>query len=60
MIILFLQLTVQGVEGADVILTGQWFCTFDSGVAEDAGFILEALVALPDGAAGAVRLRGIR
>ena len=50
-------LTVKRIQGADVLLTEERLQTLDGGVAEDAGLVLEAVVALPDRAPGAVGRR---
>ena len=54
---LLIYLTVKRIQGADVLLTEERLQTLDGGVAEDAGLVLEAVVALPDRAPGAVGRR---
>ncbi len=50
-------LTVQRIKCADIFLTQKRLWAFDGNVAEDAGLVLEALVALPDRTPGAVGRR---
>ena len=54
---LLIYLTVKRIQGADVLLTEERLQTLDGGVAEDARLVLEAVVALPDRAPGAVGRR---
>jgi hypothetical protein len=47
--------TKEGVHGADIVLAVERFGALDGGVAEDAGLVLEAVVAVPHGTPAAVR-----